>query len=251
MKKILLIVGLIGVLSCNYEIGSDCFQATGNIIEQEYEVDEFKHIEIYNRVRLIISQGETQKIVIQTGENLINEVFVRVEDSILKVSDRNSCNFVRDYDVTKVFVTVPDLKTIINKSGVEVRGEGEIAFDELTLVSDDPTGVGEYNINGDFIFDNLKVNSLIVKANGLSKFFLKGKVFSATFTVSDSDVRIEAGDLEANGIFVFHRSTNKIIVNPLESLRGQIVGIGDVISKNRPPIVEVEEFYTGKLIFED
>ena len=42
-----------------------------------------------------------------------------------------------------------------------------------------------------------------------------------------------------------------MIINPIESLRGSIRGTGDVISVNRPPIVEVEEYYTGQLLFED
>ncbi|HBL79751.1 MAG TPA: DUF2807 domain-containing protein, partial [Aequorivita sp.] len=34
------------------------------------------------------------------------------------------------------------------------------------------------------------------------------------------------------------------------AIRGKIVSLGNVISKNRPAIVEVEELYRGKLIFE-
>ena len=42
-----------------------------------------------------------------------------------------------------------------------------------------------------------------------------------------------------------------MIVNPQASIKGSIFGTGDVISVNRPPVVEVEELYTGRLIFED
>ena len=50
---------------------------------------------------------------------------------------------------------------------------------------------------------------------------------------------------------LYHRSSNKMIVNPIESIQGEILNIGNVIAKNRPPIVEVEELFMGKLIFED
>ena len=49
---------------------------------------------------------------------------------------------------------------------------------------------------------------------------------------------------------VYHRGTNKVIVNPIQTLRGSVLSTGDLISVNRPPIVEVEETYTGRLIFE-
>ena len=37
-----------------------------------------------------------------------------------------------------------------------------------------------------------------------------------------------------------------MIVNPQQSISGQIRGTGDVISINEPPIVEVERLYTGQ-----
>jgi hypothetical protein len=42
-----------------------------------------------------------------------------------------------------------------------------------------------------------------------------------------------------------------MVVRPIESIRGKIMGIGNVIAKNRPAIIDVEELYRGELIFED
>ena len=42
-----------------------------------------------------------------------------------------------------------------------------------------------------------------------------------------------------------------MIVNPQQSLTGELRSSGDLISKNQPPIFDVEQFYTGQLIFED
>ncbi len=63
-------------------------------------------------------------------------------------------------------------------------------------------------------------------------------------------MRIEAGELEVGDLSFSHRSTNQMIVNPRQKLSGTIRSLGDVISKNRPPIVEVEELFRGRLIFE-
>ena len=40
-------------------------------------------------------------------------------------------------------------------------------------------------------------------------------------------------------------------VFPLNKVSGEIRGTGDVILVNRPDIIEVEEFFTGKLIIQD
>ena len=42
-----------------------------------------------------------------------------------------------------------------------------------------------------------------------------------------------------------------VIINPQRELRGVIQGVGDVVSHNRPEVVEIEELYTGRLIFLD
>ena len=251
MKKFLYIALIALFFGCNSENAWDCFQTTGDIIQQEYELDGFNKIIVWNRVQLFISQGDERKVVIETGENLINEVRVRVEDSILKVSDRNSCNYTRDYDVTKVFVTFnKDSLEIRNSSGLTVTGVGPIEFKNLVLISEDREQEDEFHIDGDFRFDNLDVGELGIQANGISKFYLKGNAVSGNFGLYDGDVRVEAAELEVFNLFIFHRSTNKMIVNPINRIQGRIFRTGDVIAKNRPPIIDVEELFTGKLIFE-
>ncbi len=250
MKKIIYLFSLVTLLGCSTENALNCFQASGEIIQKEYTLDKFKKIIVWSRVKLIISQGETQSVVIETGKNLFNDIKVRVEDSILKVSDRNSCNFVREYGLTKVYVTSPNIIEIRNSSGLAVESRGTIGYFELVLISEDPDIEGEFHNDGDFIMNDLDVKILRIRANGLSNFLLSGKAYQAHFGAQDSDVRIEAADLEVQDIFLFHRSSNKMIVNPMRSIHGRIVSLGDVIAKNRPQIVEVEELFTGRLIFE-
>ncbi|MFT4803434.1 MAG: hypothetical protein ACI9YE_000627, partial [Psychroserpens sp.] len=47
------------------------------------------------------------------------------------------------------------------------------------------------------------------------------------------------------------RSSNDMIINAQQSLTGEIRSTGDVIVVNTPLVVDVEQFYTGALIFED
>jgi hypothetical protein len=120
MKKLIYILGLFVLMSCNSEFAWDCVQESGPIIEREFNVRQFKKIQVWERVQLIISQGDFQNVRVETGENLINEIQVVVKDSILTISDRNSCNWVRGYGITKVYVTSPDITEIRNSSGLTV-----------------------------------------------------------------------------------------------------------------------------------
>ncbi|PHR11691.1 MAG: hypothetical protein COA40_10200 [Aequorivita sp.] len=250
MKNLFFILVLISISGCDNDFTPDCFQASGDIIQQEIKFSSFNKIIVFDRVQLIISQGDTQKVVLETGENLYNEIKIRVEDNILKIKDRNACNLVRNFGVTKVYVTSPDIIEIRNSSGSTVESRGVLAFEDLNLVSDDQLLEDEFHVDGDFKLDSLDVGIIRINSNGLSTFYLKGKARQAFFRLNDSDTRIEAGELEVQFVNLFHRSTNKMIVNPQQSIKGKIVSLGNVIAKNRPPIVEVEELYTGKLIFE-
>ena len=249
-KKIYILIISLIFLSCNSESALDCFQATGKIERREYKnLDGFKKILIFKRVKLIFKQAPVQKVFVETGKNLFNEIRVRVEDSILKVSDRNSCNLVRN-EVTKVIVLSPDIREIQNSSGLTVENLGEINYESLTLISVDPEVDGEFQKDGDFNLDSLNVGFLGISANGVSRFYLKGKAFSCNYNIADGDVRIDASELECSKVEFFHRSTNKLIIKPNDTLRGVITSLGDVICLSRPDVIEVEERYVGKLIFQ-
>jgi hypothetical protein len=252
MKNFVFILLTILFFGCNSENAPDCFQTAGDLVEEVYDVEDFNKIIVWDRVKLVLVEGSEKRVMVRSGSNLFNEVFVRVEDSILKVSDRNSCNFVRDIDEgTTVYVTAPvDTLQIRNSSGLTVENIGRIKNFKIVLISEDRFEEDEFHIDGDFNLNNIDVSVVDILANGLSTFRLQGVARSVSYILPDGDVRVEAENLISDKVYIRHRSTNKIIVYPVERISGIIQGIGNVISKNRPPFVDVEELYTGRLIFE-
>ncbi|GEQ86921.1 hypothetical protein ULMS_24290 [Patiriisocius marinistellae] len=237
------------LISCNSENGSDCFQSAGTIVETNFTVAPFSEIRVEGEVTLTIVQGEVQEVIVETGENLLSDVQVTVEGDILVIRDDNTCNFVRDYGVTKATVTTPVLTKIQNSSSSDVTGVGQLTFPKLTLQSNTSGGLADPLKGGDF-YVNVACDELRVSANGQSIFYVSGSASTTIISFLDENPRFEGRDLAIENLEVFQRSANKIIVNPLNEIKGAIVGTGDVISINRPPIVEVEERFTGRLIFE-
>lgn len=218
-------------------------------MQKEISTPEFTKILVWERTKLFVQQGDVQKVVIETGENLMSDVEVSVTDGLLEIHNYNACNLVRDYGVTKVFVTTPNLTEIRSSTGLTIESIGVLSYSSLTLLSEDQLNEDEYHVDGDFKLD-LEVQNLSVVANGLSKFYLSGKAFNANFGLYAGDCRIFSENLIVQNLHIYQRSTGEMVVNPQQSIKGQIVSLGNVISKNRPPIVEVEELYRGKLIFE-
>ncbi|MBT0606661.1 head GIN domain-containing protein [Aequorivita echinoideorum] len=249
MKKLILIVSLIVLLGCDSEKGLNCFQTAGDIVQTEMTVATFSKIIVYERTKLFIQQGETQKVTVESGENLMNDIELKVENGVLSIYNNNGCNVVRDYGITKVYVTAPNITEIRSSTGLPIESIGVLRYPSLTLLSEDRMDEDVYHIDGDFILD-LDVESLSIVANGLSVFRLKGSAEYASFGLFAGDCRIEAADLQVQSLSIFHRSTSEMFVNPQRAIRGSIVSLGNVISKNRPAVVEVEELYRGRLIFE-
>lgn len=249
MKYIIALWVLVMLSACDSDQGLNCFQAAGDIIQVEVEVQPFAKILVEERVQLIVEKGEAHKVIVETGDNLFNDIEVSSKNGLLTLENNNGCNLVREYGITKIFVTTPTLKEIRNSSGLSVESRGVLAFPELTLLSEDRESEDQFHIDGDFVL-NLDVGHLEIIANGLSKMYFSGTADSAMLGIYDGDVRIDASDLIIQELRLFHRGTQDMIVNPQQSIRGKIVSVGDVISLNEPEVVEVEELFRGELIFQ-
>jgi len=248
MKKIVYILSLTLLFACNSEDAFDCFQTEGNLVQQEIIVNTFGRILVNRDIELIVKEGTEYIVIIETGENLLNDVDAVVVGNQLQLTDNNSCNYVRDYGITKVYVTAPNLKEIRHSSQYDVSSDGVLSFPELTIISEDFVVPDNFTV-GDFRLQ-IDIEDLDVVANNISSFYISGTVNNLDVGFFSGAGRFEGENLIAQNINVFHRGSNDMIVNPQVSLSGELRGTGDLISVNEPPTVDVEQFYTGALIFD-
>ena len=237
-------------IACNTKNANDCLQVEGSIIETTFEVDVFTKLRIEGEVTLTIKQGETQVVMIQTGENLLSDISVGLDGETLVIKDGNKCNFFRDYGITKAFVTSPNLTELRNSSSFDIIGDGVLSYPELRLVSNTTGGIEDVTKGGDFMLQ-IDCEEFRVSANGQSVFYISGMTDKANLIFGDEAPRFEGAELMIGELTVRQRSANKMIVNPQEQITGEIRGTGDIIAVHRPAIVEVETFFTGQLIFQD
>ncbi|WP_298237438.1 head GIN domain-containing protein [uncultured Algibacter sp.] len=248
MKKLIYILSFLLLFTCDSESTGDCFQKTGSIIQSEVTVALFDKILVNRDIELIVKDGAEQKVIIETGDNLLNDVSAVVKDNKLILTDNNTCNYVRDYGVTKVHVTSPNITEIRSSTQYDISSDGVLTYPSLTILSED------FNFPDTFTSANFNLrvdnNSVRVVFNNLSNCFISGNTNSLFITFASGSSRFEGENLIAQNVTISHRSSNDMIVNPQQSLKGVLRGTGDLISKNTPPVIEVEQLYTGKLIFE-
>lgn len=251
-KRILASLLFIGTLlpSCNSEDATDCLQTDGEAITRTIELPFFDKVRTENDIRLEITQGATQSITVETRENIFNDLVFKVEDDTFVMQNKNGCNLFRDFGQTLVRITVPNLVLIKNSATYEIRGNGTLVFPEVRLESVTTPGLDSPNKSGDFFLD-LQSDMIMIVANGMSDFFITGTTEDLDINFSDEFPKLYGEDLIAQDVKVRHVGAAPMIVNPQARIRGVISGTGDVIAKNQPPIVDVEELFTGRLIFEE
>lgn len=248
-KKLVLYLCLVFVLgSCDSEDAPGCIQTKGKEISTEIDLPSFEKIAIKSNVKLYLTYSEKQAVILETGENLVSDVKFSVQDDQLLITNESTCNFFRDYETVKVFVSSPELTEIRNGSPYEIESTNLLSYQNITLISENDKETSYHN-DGDFKLQ-LKADKISIVNNGFSNYFLSGSTNTLKVGFYNGGGRLEAENLIAKNVSIYHRGTNKMIVNPQKSLKGTIYSTGDLISVNHPPIVEVEELYTGRLIFQ-
>jgi hypothetical protein len=96
---------------------------------------------------------------------------------------------------------------------------------------------------------NINNSTLTIGNNNVSRFYLSGQTINANFNFYFGDGRIEAQNLIAQDIGVYHRGSNDMIVNPIQSVTGVLNSTGNLILKHVPIIVDVEVLYQGNVIY--
>jgi len=243
-NRLYVLILLFSLLSCNSEKTPDCFMASGSIITNEIEVSDFNRIDIGEGVEVVIKQGIKNKIVVETGSNLMSGISVSVSENKLYLRNANGCSWFRDKNITKVYVTVSDLVGIYSASQFNVTSDGILDFEDLTLQS------GMYSDTASGVFDlQVDCTNLAVEDNRATLYRISGKTTNLNIAFYSGEERFEGQNLMAQHVFVFQRSTNDIIVNPQQDIKGNIYSTGNVVLKNNPQLVDIAQHYTGHIVY--
>lgn len=235
---------LITLFSCDSENASDCFQTSGTKSSKEITVENFDKINISQGIELIIKEGPETKVIIESGQNLMDGITAEVSEGKLYLRNSNGCNWVRDYNDTKVYVTTPTLVNVYSSSQFGVKSEGILNFPVLSLQS----GMFSDTASGTF---ELQVNCgvLTIEDNKSSYFKISGNTIDLGVNFYDGNARFDGSNLIAQNVHCFQRSSNDIIVHPTSKITGTLYSTGNIVLKNIPPIIEVTQLYQGHLVY--
>ncbi len=247
MKKITYILFAVFLFSC--ENPADCVKSTGSMVTREVEVTPFENIRVYKGIGLVIKQGDNYKVEVRSGENLIDDIEVKVHDNTLFLKDKTSCNWVRDYGQTTVYITAPNLIEIRSKTEQNIVSDGVLTYPSLTLIALDKDGDGEDGAGtGDFIMQ-LDNAHFVIGNNNVSNYYISGKTNDCFVGFYNGNGILRAENLEVSTFSLYHRGFNDMHVKATQTITGDLYATGNLIIYSNPVSVDVTEHYQGRVIY--
>ena len=249
MKKIVLniVVCCCMVLATSCGISEDCFKGNGNQVIQLFPLENFTKIKVYDGVGLVIKEGANYEVKVITSENILDNLEVRLQGNMLVVKDNSTCNIARDYGLTTVYVTAPNITEIHSKTDQDIRSDGVLNYSDLKLISidlSDGAGTGDFRLS-------LNTINLYVESNNVSNFYLTGQSQNLHVFFSWGNGIFYGENLIVNIITIYHRGSNNIFLFPINSIEGNIYATGNVVLKNNPIVSpNVIQHFTGRLILD-
>lgn len=149
-----LLFALILLTSCSDDDDiNSCVEATGPITSEIRVVDSFHSVSLQGVGNILLTQGPTQSLRIETHEGVLNNLKTTVVNEVLQI-DFESC-LQGEINQLDIFITIPEIRRLELDGVGTITAQNNFDLDNLSLGL---RGVGDITING--TTDLLEINSL-------------------------------------------------------------------------------------------
>lgn len=237
----MLFVFVLLLYSCG--ISEDCIKNAGNSVTKEMAISDFDKIRVHAGISLVVKEGPDFKVTIQSGKNIIDNIEINKQGDFLVVKDNSTCNWTRDFKAATVYVTAPNITEIHSKTEQDIFSDGTLTYPTLRLFALNEAEAG----TGDFYF-NINNGQTVIESNHVSNFYISGNTSELLCNFYFGTGKFYGENFICQNIKIFQRGSNDMILKPIQSISGKILNTGNVILKNNPPIINVEQLFSGHLI---
>ncbi len=243
MKQLVLIgVLMITVVACKKAEDRRCFKSVGESATKEVIVEAFDKLFLGAHIKFELIQDTEEKVVLKGGKNLLNFITTDIVDGVLRIENKNKCNFLRSF--SKIVTAEIHLKDIVN---IEFEGTEELLcinqlnVGDLAITIRD--GAGKFNMN-------LDANSLhFVITHGWGNYELVGQVNYLNMEVRSNGFGTSYGLSVSDSVLVKSSSTENLMINADGCLlRTQTFEAGDIWYKGIPSLIEHHSYGDGQLV---
>lgn len=221
--RFLILIGIIGLVA--FVI---FFTASGEVIEQTRDIDDFNRIEVDGVGSVNITISDETALTIRANERQINNVRTEVEGNTLQLDYRaNFLPFLGSPGTLVYTLTTPTL------NGIEIEGTTDVL-----LQSPIETERFEIKLNGtgNITLPELNADTLTVESDGTGQITINGGNVNIQTLDIDGTGDYNALELSSNTTEVDLNGTATVTISVSEVLRGETDGTGDLSYRGNPSI---------------
>ena len=216
---VLLLLGTIFVVTA---CGATITKGSGDIITETRQVSNFDSIDLSGSGGVIVTQGGSESLTIETDDNVMEHVKAEVVGGTLELGFEEGFNLV---DYTRLIFTVG----VDDLTSLSISGSGDIESDVIETDRLDATVTG----SGDIQIGTLTADEVKARITGSGDMDLTGEVAAQDITISGSG-KYRAGDLRSESAEVSISGSGDATVWATDSLDVNISGSGSVDYYGRP-----------------
>jgi hypothetical protein len=128
--RLTVIILAIMLSSCTYSQLFDSVKGTGMSIDRNFNVSDFKDIDVSGGFDVTLVQGNTESLTLTAQKNLFDHIKVEVDNGTLKVYTRNNLMATQPMKARITFKSISDLKV---SGGGDVNSETPVNIEALDI----------------------------------------------------------------------------------------------------------------------
>jgi hypothetical protein len=217
-----------------------CLQGAGEVTTEIRTLAPFTSIDLYNRVNVILTQDTVNEVQVEAGRHLLSGIETTVNNNVLTIADKNTCNWVRDLDNRiNVYIHTNNLQQINYYGSGDVTSSNTLTAEHFTVDSKEGVGSIKLNINSAFI-------DLVLRKNNADVTFT-GNCDSAYVYCGDQG-KADLRNLVCNYVWVDHKGLYDTYVYAKHTLLANVLYKGNVYYKGNPVKTQVQCTNSGQVI---
>jgi len=225
MKSNATIIGIILLFlamsssGCMYITGID---GNGKVVKESREVSSFNQIRVGGAFNVVITQTNTESLVIEADENLLPIIDTKVKGNTLVISTKEN---IRDSKELNIYISFKNLEKLDISGACDLKSEGMLKFSTLRF---EASGASEIELD-------LTADKLVCDYSGASEIEFSGSAKQCDIEISGAS-ELKAFDLVCEEMELRVSGAADAKVNASESLRVNASGAASVKYKGNPNI---------------